>query len=181
LATTFREVIGFWFEEIDKSLWWAKDPAFDELIAARFGALHAEATRCELFGWRADPEGRLAEIVVLDQFSRNIFRGRPESFAFDPLALVLAQEAVATQADSLLSAAKRNFLYMPFMHSESIAIHQSAQRLYETNGDPQTIEFARRHRRIVEQFGRYPHRNSILSRQSTAEELEFLTQPGSAF
>jgi uncharacterized protein (DUF924 family) len=70
---------------------------------------------------------------------------------------------------------------MPFMHSESIAIHQSAQRLYETNGDPQTIEFARRHRRIVEQFGRYPHRNSILSRQSTAEELEFLTQPGSAF
>ena len=178
---TYRSVISFWFEEIDNACWWAKDESFDNVISARFGALHRQASRCELFSWRAEPEGRLAEILILDQFSRNIFRGQPESFAFDSLALALAQEAVSIHADRLLTLAKRNFLYMPFMHSESIVVHESARALFEANGDPQTKEFERKHREIVERFGRYPHRNSILGRQSTQQELDFLKQPKSGF
>ena len=178
---TYRAVISFWFEEIDDACWWAKDPGFDNTIASRFGVIHTQASRCELFSWRAEPEGRLAEVLVLDQFSRNIFRDQPESFAFDALALALAQEAVSIRADRSLPLVMRNFLYMPFMHSESIEIHESARELFEANGDPRTIEFERKHREIIERFGRYPHRNSILGRQSTEQELEFLKQPGSGF
>jgi uncharacterized protein (DUF924 family) len=177
----YREVIRFWFEEIDPSRWWAKDTDLDRLIAQRFAAIHAQATRCELFGWRAGPEGRLAEIIVLDQFSRNLFRGRPESFASDSLALALAQEAVVTGADRSLPPTIRDFLYMPYMHSESLLIHDSASALFESNAVANTIDFARRHRAVIARFGRYPHRNAILGRQSTAEEIEFLAQPGSSF
>ena len=177
----YRSVISFWFEEIDGACWWAKDENFDNTISIRFGAIHTQASRCELFSWRSEPEGRLAEVLILDQFSRNIFRDQPESFAFDSLALALAQEAISNGADRSLPLAMRNFLYMPFMHSESIVVHESARKLFEANGDPQTMEFERRHREIIERFGRYPHRNSILGRQSTEQELEFLKQPESGF
>lgn len=177
----YREVIGFWFEKIASSSWWAKDEGFDSMISQRFGSLHMQATKCELFDWRTEPEGRLAEIIVLDQFSRNIFRNRPESFASDALALVLAQEAVATHTDRLLPSAMRNFLYMPYMHSESMSIHETAAKLFEDNGDLQTIGFERKHRKIIERFGRYPHRNQILGRASTKQEIEFLKEPGSSF
>lgn len=178
---TYRSVLSFWFEEIDNACWWAKDQSFDNAISFRFGAIHTQASRCELFSWRAEPEGRLAEILILDQFSRNIYRDQPESFAYDSLALVLAQEAVSIRADRLLPSAMRNFLYMPFMHSESIVVHESARELFEANGDPRIMEFERRHREIIERFGRYPHRNSILGRRSTEQELEFLKQTGSSF
>ena len=177
----YQEILRFWFEEIDPSQWWKKDDAFDQLIRARFSEIHARATRCELYDWRTDARGRLAEIIVLDQFSRNMFRGSPLSFASDTLALALAQEAVAVKADSALSPAERSFLYLPFMHSESLKIHAVAMDLYQRNGIQSNLDFEIRHKQIIERFGRYPHRNGILGRISTEEELEFLRRPGSGF
>ena len=176
-----REILRFWFEEIDHSQWWAKDDDFDKLIIERFADTHARATRCELFEWRAEAQGRLAEIIVLDQFSRNMFRGSPFSFAQDSLALALAQEAVSAKADKALSPIERNFLYMPFMHSESLKIHEVAMDMFRNNGIQSSLDFEIKHKRIIERFGRYPHRNSVLGRESTAEEIEFLKQPGSGF
>ena len=177
----YSEILRFWFEEIDPAKWWAKDDAFDQLIRGRFSEVHARAMRCELFEWRADAKGRLAEIIVLDQFSRNMFRGSPLSFAGDALALALAQEAVSAKADAALSATERSFLYLPFMHSESLKIHAVAMELYRKNGLQSNLDFEIRHKQIVERFGRYPHRNAIFGRQSTDEEIEFLKQPGSGF
>jgi uncharacterized protein (DUF924 family) len=177
----YKQILGFWFEEIDPSKWWAKDDDFDKLISGRFSQVHAQATRCELFEWRAEAKGRLAEIIVLDQFSRNMFRGSPLAFANDPLALALAQEAISAKADEGLSPIERSFLYLPFMHSESLKIHAVAMDLYRKNGIQSNLDFETRHKQIIERFGRYPHRNGILGRQSTDEEIEFLQQPGSGF
>lgn len=177
----YSEVLKFWFEEIDPSQWWKKDDAFDKAIIKRFADIHAMASRCELFCWRTDARGRLAEIIVLDQFSRNMFRGSPLSFAQDPLALALAQEAISIRADKALSPAERSFLYMPFMHSESLKMHEVAMDLLRNNGIQSSLDFEIRHKQIIERFGRYPHRNNILGRESTAEEIEFLKQPGSGF
>ena len=174
-------ILSFWFQDIQPAQWWKVDPAFDELIRSRFGALHEQARRCELFGWRATPEGRLAEVIVLDQFARNIHRGTPLAFAADPLALALAQEAVAAGADLQLQFEQRPFLYMPYMHSESAAIHAVGEPLMKDRAPQGTHDFELRHKAIVDRFGRYPHRNAILGRASTAEELEFLKQPGSSF
>ena len=177
----YQEILRFWFEDIDPAQWWAKDAAFDQLLRGRFSEIHAQATRCELYAWRADARGRLAEIIVLDQFSRNMFRGSPLSFASDTLALALAQEAVSTKADLALSPTERSFIYLPFMHSESAKIHALALDLYRRNGIQSNLDFEIRHKQIIERFGRYPHRNGILGRCSTEEELEFLQQPGSGF
>ena len=122
-------VLAFWFQEIQPAQWWKVDPSFDALVRTRFGALHEQAKRCELFAWRATPEGRLAEVIVLDQFARNIHRGTPRAFAGDPLALALAQEAVAAGADLALPVDQRAFLYLPWMHSESAAIHAVGEPL----------------------------------------------------
>jgi uncharacterized protein (DUF924 family) len=176
-----QDVLAFWFDEIQPAQWWKVDPAFDALVRERFGALHAQARRCELQAWRARPEGRLAEVIVLDQFARNIHRGTPEAFSADPLALALAQEAVAAGADLQLLPEKRAFLYMPYMHSESAAIHAVGEPLMKERAPQHTHEFELKHKAIVDRFGRYPHRNAILGRASTPEELEFLEQPGSSF
>lgn len=184
---TPADVLRFWFEEATPAQWWAKSDDFDRQIEARFGALHAAAMRGELYAWRhgadgADPaDGRLAEIIVLDQFSRNIHRGRREAFAGDGMALVLAQEAIAAGLDSRLEASRRAFLYLPYMHSESIAMHAVAVRLFASPGMEGNLDFELRHQAIIERFGRYPHRNAALGRPSTAAELEFLETPGSAF
>ena len=177
----YQTVLQFWFDETPPAKWWKVDPAFDHLIAERFADLHKRANCSELFEWRVEPEGRLAEIIVLDQFSRNLFRGDPRSFASDALALALAQEAVATGADLALSPARRAFLYMPYMHSESRLIHEVAERLFRQIGQKNNHDFELRHKAIIDRFGRYPHRNAILGRQSTEEELAFLTEPGSSF
>ena len=177
----FHDVLHFWFEECEPAQWFSVDPDFDGLIRSRFGALHTQANRCELFAWRGQPEGRLAEIIVLDQFSRNMHRGTPSAFANDPLALALAQEAVASGADQALPPERRTFLYMPYMHSESPLIHVEAERLFKANGQPRNYDYELRHKAIVDRFGRYPHRNAILGRDSTAEETAFLQQPGSSF
>lgn len=177
----YQEVLSFWFEELTPAQWWIKDDALDRLITERFSELHARAARDELFEWRETAQGRLAEIIILDQFSRNMFRGEPEAFAYDALALALAQEAIAADADSELTPDERNFLFMPFMHSESLEIHKVALELFEQNGLQGNLDYEIKHKEIIERFGRYPHRNAILGRESTAEEIAFLQQPGSRF
>ena len=177
----YADVLKFWFEELEPKQWWVKDEELDRLIVDRFSRLHGQATRCELYPWREKVQGRLAEIIILDQFSRNMFRGSQLSFAFDSLALALAQEAVSIGADRQLTQIERNFLYMPYMHSESLVIHDVALQLFNSNGIEGSYEYEVRHRDIIEKFGRYPHRNAVLGRESTPEEIEFLKQPGSGF
>ena len=177
----YQQVLNFWFEEIEPKQWWVKDADFDRLIKERFLTVYDRACRCELFPWRTAPEGRLAEIIALDQFPRNIFRDTPQAFATDPLALALAQEAVARGDDTKLPQRRRNFLYMPYMHSESLEIHQVAMDIFKQNGSESALEYEIKHKEIIEKFGRYPHRNRILGRDSTPEELEFLQSPGSSF
>lgn len=176
-----QDVIHFWFEELEEKQWWVKDLELDKTITDRFQK-HYHAAACgELFSWRETPEGRLAEIICLDQFPRNMFRNTPGAFATDPTALVLAQEAVSLGVDQALEGPRKAFLYMPYMHSESKLIQAESVRLFS---DPQVagnLQFAIDHRAIVDRFGRYPHRNAILGRTSTAEEEQFLTQPGSSF
>ena len=174
-------VLEFWFGELTPEDWWRKDPALDRRIADRFSPTLEAAARCELYAWRATARGRLAEVIVLDQFSRNIHRDTAVAFANDALALALAQEAVARGCDLELSTAERVCLYLPWMHSESPQIHEEALRLYLAPGLEQNLDFERRHKAIIDRFGRYPHRNAILGRTSTDEEIEFLKQPGSAF
>jgi len=175
-----QSVLKFWFEEISPAQWWKVDPQFDRMIVERFSTVHQQATISELFEWRKEPGGRLAEIIVLDQFSRNIHRGDGRAFAADPLALALAQEAVAARADKAFPIEQRVFLYMPYMHSESSAVHVVAERLFKDT-PKNNYDFELRHKAIIDRFGRYPHRNAMLGRQSTDEEIAFLAQPGSSF
>lgn len=174
-------LLHFWFDETDPALWWKRDAAFDTLLQQRFGTLHAAACRCELDHWRSTPRGRLAEIIVLDQFSRNIHRDTARAFANDGLALALAQEAVAAHAQYSLSAVRKSFLYLPFMHSESALMHERAVQLYAEPGLESNLEFEYQHKSIIDRFGRYPHRNAVLGRASTPEEAGFLLEAGSSF
>jgi len=178
---TSQSVLDFWFDEIDSSHWWAKDPKFDKAIKQRFGDTHVAANRNELFKWRTTAQGRLAEIIVLDQFSRNIFRDSAKAFASDALALCLAQEAVAHGYDKELGVEQRSFIYMPYMHSESKEIHHHAINLFTESGLSNSLDFEMQHKIIIDQFGRYPHRNEILGRESTAQEIAFLKQENSGF
>ena len=177
----FETVLDFWFKEISPKQWWVKDTAFDQLISKRFKALLQQAAAAELNAWRSTAHGRLAEIIVLDQFSRNIYRDTPAAFSQDAMALVLAQEAVNAKALHELNADERNFLLMPYMHSESVVIHAQAEQLFKQFAPAANYEFELKHKVIIDRFGRYPHRNSILARPSTAEEAAFLLQPGSGF
>jgi uncharacterized protein (DUF924 family) len=175
------QVLSFWFVEAGPKSWWEPNPAFDGMIRRRFTDLHARACQGELFEWRVSAPGRLAEIIVLDQFSRNLFRGSALAFAQDLAALVLAQEAVAAGAQLALPPPQRAFLLLPYMHSESRAIHAVAVTLFREFAPAENLDFELRHKAIVDRFGRYPHRNAALNRDSTAEEIEFLKQPGSSF
>lgn len=177
----YEDVLDFWFKELEPKQWWVVDPTLDAKIVERFGALLARAARGELYGWRDTPRGRLAEVIVLDQFSRNIHRNTPAAFSQDPMALALSQEAIASGVLGHLEPVERSFLLMPFMHSESAAIHIEAERLFKEWALPSNHEFELRHKAIIDRFGRYPHRNAMLGRESTPEETEFLQQPGSSF
>ncbi len=176
-----QDILRFWFEELSDKQRFAKDTALDMMMRERFGALLAAASRGELFTWRKTPQGRLAEIIVLDQFSRNIHRDTVSAFTQDAQALTLAQELVASGQDYVLDAGRRSFAYMPYMHSESPLIHSQAVALFSQPGLEGTLAFEMRHKAIIDQFGRFPHRNAILGRVSTPQELEFLSQPGSSF
>jgi len=176
-----QDILNFWFEELSPKQHYAKDAALDEAIGARFGPTLEAAARCELFAWRATAEGRLAEIIVLDQFSRNVYRDTARAFAQDALALVLAQELVASGQDRSLPVAQRVFAYMPYMHSESALVHAQAVALFSQSGMQYNLDFELRHKAIIDRFGRYPHRNPILGRSSSEQELAFLSEPGSSF
>ena len=176
-----NDILKFWFTEIEQSQWFMANADFDKVIEERFIGIHQQAKRGELFSWRTTGKGRLAEIIILDQFSRNIFRNDAQAFSSDSLALVLAQESISLAADQELTPIERGFLYMPFMHSESLIIHDVAVALYQANGVQANLDFEIKHKAIIEKFGRYPHRNKILNRESSKAEIEFLTQAGSSF
>ncbi|MCL5050271.1 DUF924 family protein [Aliidiomarina maris] len=175
------DVLNFWFYELGPKDWFSKNSRLDQLIAERFGALYTAALHGELASWRQSAEGRLAEIIVLDQFSRNLYRESAQAFAADSMALALAQEAVCAKLDQQLTVQQRAFLYMPYMHSESLLIHQQAVKLFSQRGLEESLDFEIQHKAIIERFGRYPHRNKALGRKSTKAEREFLQLPGSAF
>lgn len=176
-----QAILDFWFQELTPAQHFAQDGALDAQIAGRFGATLEAARQGELWAWRASPQGRLAEILVLDQFSRNIHRGTALAFANDAQALVLAQELVAGAHDGVLAPTQRAFAYMPYMHSESATIHAQAMVLFDQPGLENNLQFEARHRDIIARFGRYPHRNAALGRTSTPEEIAFLQQAGSSF
>lgn len=174
-------LLNFWFKELTPQQWFNGGDAVDLLIRERFSDWLEGARQGEYEHWRNSAHGRLAEIIGLDQFSRNIYRNTPQAFAQDPLALALAQEAIRSGEHQQLSAEQRVFLYMPFMHSESRKIHETAERLFRENGIENNYQYELQHKVIIDRFGRYPHRNAILGRESSAEEIEFLQQPGSSF
>lgn len=171
-------VLRFWFAEVQPAQWWKADPAFDALIARRFGRLHQVAAQGGLSAWRSTARGCLAEVIVLDQFSRNLYRGQAQAFASDGLALMLARQAVARGLDADLAPAERHFLYLPWMHAESLAVHVEAEVLFTRLGKPEVLREEHRHRAILERFGRYPARNAALGRATTATEAAFLAGTG---
>jgi uncharacterized protein (DUF924 family) len=181
-----QSILTFWFSEGGRDKrWFEKNNAFDEEVRSRFLQLHEEGARGALSAWKAQPGECLALIVLLDQFPRNMFRGTPRAFATDALALDAARHAVANGYDGGMTPLERMFVYLPFMHSESVADQERCCELTEalkqfTDTDD-VNRFARAHRDIVARFGRFPHRNAVLGRPSTAEELEFLKGPGSSF
>lgn len=180
-AVNYHTIINFWFTEIQSSAWFKKDAVFDQLIKERFLNTYVSATKGELSPWRNFPQGRLAEIIVLDQFSRNIFRDSARAFQADNLAVILTQEAIRAGVDKALTNTKKAFLYMPLMHSESLIIHQQAVEVFSQQGLESNYQFELKHKVIIEKFGRYPHRNQILKRPSTNEELAFLQEANSSF
>jgi uncharacterized protein (DUF924 family) len=180
-SMTPESILAFWFEEIAPKSWWKKDAAFDAVVRARFQGAHAAAVRGELFAWRHNARGRLAEILVLDQFPRNMFRDSAAAFASDPLALVLAQIAIGNGALDQLPAPAAAFMLMPIMHSESLLVHEAFASYFTLPGLSGTLDYENKHVAILRRFGRYPHRNALLGRVSTDDEVAFLQGPGSRF
>lgn len=176
-----NDILTFWFQELDAKSRFAKDLILDQKIRDRFTKTYEEIVAGNTASWRKTPEGRLAEIIVLDQFSRNMFRDSPQAFATDSLALQLAQEAVAEKADQQLPIEQRAFLYMPYMHSEDPKVHEIAVTLFSQKGLEFNLKYELAHKKIIDRFKRYPHRNQILGRTSTPEEIEFLKEDGSSF
>ena len=192
MQTSPADVLAFWFGEEDepgygefRSQWFQKDEAFDGEVADRFGDLYERAAAGGLDSWREEAEGCLALVIVLDQFPRNMFRGDARTHATDGRALDAAKHAIERALDRELPAFQRMFLYMPFMHAEGVEDQRRSVELFEGLAaepeGPDVVEYAVGHREIVERFGRFPHRNAILGRETTPEEAEFLTQPGSSF
>jgi uncharacterized protein (DUF924 family) len=174
-----ESILDFWFNYLISAQWWKKDPDLDQVIRSRFASIHHQATLGELSDWRNTVEGCLAEVIILDQFSRNIFRDKPQSFAYDGMALVLAQEAIRRALHQQLPPSQRTFLYHPFMHSESLTVHHQAFQLFAEPGLEHSLIFEKKHAEIIKRFGRYPHRNAILGRHSSKEEQLFLRKhPG---
>ncbi len=178
---TPQTVLTFWFEEIDEADHFKTNPTVDEAIKERFSDAHTAAAAGELANWADTPEGTLALIIVLDQFSRNLFRGDGRSFAYDDLALTLAEAAIEKGFDMHFEPDQRLFIYLPFMHSESREVHARAVPLFESLGLESSLKYEHIHKDIIDRFGRYPHRNEVLGRESTAEELEYLANNQESF
>jgi uncharacterized protein (DUF924 family) len=175
------DVLRFWFEETKSQQWFEKSEAFDAEVRRRFLTLHEAVAARPAQALLADARMALAAIVVLDQMSRNMFRGSPRAFAADAKALELAVAAIAQGFDRGMTKDERLFLYLPFEHAESREMQARSVVLMAGLGDPELTRYAEAHRVIIDRFGRFPHRNAMLGRPSTPEEIEFLTQPGSSF
>nr|WP_205421216.1 DUF924 family protein [Rhizobium terrae] len=178
---TPREVFSFWFKELTRKDWFEKNDALDEAMRRHFSATHLSLARGELDAWRGSPEDRLAAVVVLDQFSRNMYRATPLAFAADWLALREAKLAIEAGADMAVTADERCFFYLPFEHSEVLAEQDRSVELFTLLGDADYLDYAERHRAVIREFGRFPHRNAVLGRESTGAELEYLSKPGAGF
>ena len=165
-----KAVLTFWFDDVGKERWYAKDPALDEAIAMRFGDLRREVLKSRAEGWRDRVETMTAAIILLDQFSRNIFRGCAKAFEADPLALELAFEALDRGYDQTANTAWKEFLLMPLMHSEDLLVQRRSVEEFRILGQTRNVEFAESHLSQIERFGRFPGRNQALGRVSTAEE-----------
>ncbi len=174
-------ILDFWFAPEAEAYWFKSHAAFDRDIGGRFLADHESAAAGDLAEWESSPQGALALVILLDQIPRNIYRDTPKTFATDAAAVEVAERAIALGFDAPLSAAQRGFLYMPFQHSESLARQHRSVALYRRLNDPKTLDFAERHLRVIDQFGRFPHRNRLLGRASTAEEKTFLAGPNAPF
>jgi uncharacterized protein (DUF924 family) len=168
------DVLNFWFEELRAADWFKSDPDLDAKIRARFGDLYTALKARPPAPRELDASALLAAVLVFDQFPRNMFRRTPDAYASDASALELANHAVATGMDRTLSKQQRQFLYLPFMHSEDRGMQAESVRLCSELGIPDNVKYARHHHAVIERFGRFPHRNAILGRTSTPDELEFL-------
>ena len=180
-TATKEDVLHFWFEEITPEQWFMKDAGFDETIRTRFEPTVVAALSARLDSWADTADGCLALILILDQFTRNIYRDTPRAFSGDEMALALSLRCVDRDFIAHKNATWRHFMLMPMMHSEDIGIQDRSLHLFESLTNPRTHEYAVKHRDIVARFDRFPHRNAILGRPSSDEEREFLTQPGSSF
>ena len=175
------DVLAFWFTELDRKAWFVRDAAVDEKIRARFGPLIGELASRPVEEALASPERALATVIALDQFPRNVFRGTARAFATDALALAVAKAAIDRGLDSQVPAERRVFLYLPFEHSEALADQDRSVELTAALGDEEYARYAVLHRDVIKRFGRFPHRNVMLGRTPTLEELTFLKEPGSSF
>lgn len=175
---TPQDILEFWFADRVQKKWFEKDPAFDEEVRRTFLSTYEDGEKPE---WQTTPASSLAHIILFDQFPRNMFRDTPQAFVTDSLARKLASAAISKKFDRELIPQRRHFLYMPFMHSESKEDQAYSLELFTSLGNKNVIRFAEQHKNIIDRFGRFPHRNKILGRESTPEEKQFLTQPGSSF
>lgn len=177
----WRAVLDFWLLQIGPYKWFSRDDALDEQIRNKFAASHKKAVAGALKSWRAAPQGCLGEIIVLDQFSRNLYRDNPRAFASDGQAREILELALARGFDSGMNNDEKRFLYMPLQHSENAADQTRSVELFRTLEDDKMFEYTLRHQEIIDRFGRFPHRNAVLGRNSTAEEIAFLKEPNSSF
>lgn len=175
------DVLKFWFAELSEEQWFKVDPSVDEAIRSRFSGLYEAVAREIPADASGVPSVALATVIVLDQFPRNMFRGTPLAFATDPKALAVASDAVDLGIDALLTPQERVFLYLPFEHAEDGAAQAQSVALFEKLDEDNYLDYALRHKAIIDRFGRFPHRNAILGRTSTPEEIAFLKEPGSSF
>ncbi|MGB0935617.1 MAG: DUF924 family protein [Alphaproteobacteria bacterium] len=168
------EVLKFWFEETEPQKWFVQDDAFDATIKQRFYSTYQAARAGSLDAWASSPEGTLALVIVLDQFPRNLFRTSGDAFATDSQALDHAKNLIATDGDQQLPPQRRHFLYLSFMHSENLADQEKGVELYQNMGNADALHYMRQHHKIIERFGRFPHRNQMMDRPSTKDEEEYL-------
>ena len=176
-TATTEDILAFW-RSAGPEKWFAKDDAFDADIRSRFLSIHEAAALGELAAWENTPEGVYALMILLDQFPRNLFRGSARAFATDALALEIAERAIARGFDMAKPVPERRFLYMPFMHAEDLAHQERCVSLCDASDDPEGVKFAVLHRDIIHDFGRFPHRNPVLGRETTPQEQEFLDEGG---
>jgi uncharacterized protein (DUF924 family) len=180
-AVAPEDVLAFWFSDETIAKWFNGGAAFDALCRERFSHAIEAAKAGELDHWTATPEGALALVILLDQMTRNVYRGTPAAFSGDAAALAVAKAAIAQGFDAATPPGRRNFFYLPFQHSEILTYQDRGMELYATNDVEDGLMWMTRHRDVIARFGRFPHRNAILGRASTAEEEDFLQQPGSKF